>query len=154
TLSRSPLPCAESFWEAIRQSATARVVLPEGESDLERAAIHFLQKLTPEQWVQMDRDLHERVLKSQGGLQGACVNSGDLSRVLGIPLLEEASHILDEHLPIMDVAQILGAEFGLTFDGGNSEPSDADAGLAERTRSYLEKAAPLIAANAKGREQV
>ena len=61
----------------------------------------------PEQWVQMDRDLHERVLRPQGGLQGACVNSGDLSRVLGIPLLEEASHILDEHLPIMDVAQIL-----------------------------------------------
>src|SRR5262249_23061896 len=45
TLARSPLPSTESFWEAIRQSATARVVLPDAEEDLERAAIRFLQSL-------------------------------------------------------------------------------------------------------------
>lgn len=158
TLSHSPMPCAESFWEAIRQSATARVVLPDGEEDLERAAIRFLQKLTPEQWVQMDRDLNERVLLPRGGLQGACVNTGDLARMLAVPLMEEISHILGEHLPIMDVAQILGAEFGLNLDVAGSPLASASgsppAGLAERVRSYLQKATPLVAAKNKVREQV
>jgi len=45
--SQSPLPSAEAFWEAIRQSDTARVVLPDDETDLERAAVRFLQRLTP-----------------------------------------------------------------------------------------------------------
>src|SRR5205807_2428396 len=62
SMTRSPLPSAESFWEAIRQSDTARVVLPEGEEDLERAAVRFLQRITPEQWVELDQELHERVL--------------------------------------------------------------------------------------------
>lgn len=152
TLSHSPLPGAEAFWEMIRQSATARVVLPDGEEDLERAAIRFLQKLTPEQWVQMDRDLNERVLLPRGGLQGACVHTGDLARVLAVPLMEETSHILGEHLPIMDVAQILAAEFGLATEGAG--PAAPPPGLAERVRCYLDKATPLVAASNKVREQV
>ena len=32
------------------------------------------------------------------------------------PLMEEAGQILSEHLPIMDVAQILASEFGITSD--------------------------------------
>src|SRR5262249_50295987 len=72
TMSRSPLPSAESYWEAIRESATARVVLPDNEQDLERAAVRFLQSLTPEHWAGLDKDLHERVLLPRGGLHGAC----------------------------------------------------------------------------------
>ncbi|HYP62952.1 MAG TPA: hypothetical protein VEQ16_03655, partial [Acidocella sp.] len=106
TLARSPLPSTESFWEAIRQSATARVVLPDAEEDLERAAIRFLQSLTPQQWVNLDKELHERILAHRGGLNGACTQSGDLSRMLAVPLMTEAIQILSEHLPIMDVAQI------------------------------------------------
>ncbi len=165
TLSRSPMPCAESFWAAIRQSATARVVLPEGEDDLELAAIRFLQKLRPEHWLQLDKELHERVLLPQGGLQGACVNSGDLARILAVPLMEEASHILGEHLPIMDVAQILGAEFGLECSpraprAADSPPAgpvpagQSGCSLAEQVRNYLEKAIPLVPAKHKVREQI
>ena len=58
---------------------TARVVLPDGQADLEQAALHFLQGLEPEQWLQLDRELHEKVLEPQGGLNGACMN-GDLTR--------------------------------------------------------------------------
>ncbi|MBM4071091.1 MAG: hypothetical protein FJ271_19415 [Planctomycetes bacterium] len=151
TLSHSPLPCAESFWEMIRQSATARVVLPDGKQDLERAAIRFLQKLSPEQWVQMDRELNERVLLPRGGLQGACVHTGDLTRMLAVPLMEETSNILSEHLPIMDVAQILAAEFGLASDAAGPVAPTPD--LAERVRGYLDKAAPLVAAK-NSREQM
>ena len=34
----TPMHSAESYWESIRETATARVVLPEGEEELERAA--------------------------------------------------------------------------------------------------------------------
>jgi hypothetical protein len=107
TLSRSPLPSAESFWEAIRQSATARVVLPEGEVDLERAALRFLRRLSSEQWAQLDQALQERVLTPLGGLHTACVSSGDLSRYLALPLMNEAVSCLSEHLPVTDVAESL-----------------------------------------------
>ena len=56
------MPTPDAFWEVIRQSATARVVLPDGERDLERAALRFLQTLKAEQWLLLDKELNERVL--------------------------------------------------------------------------------------------
>jgi hypothetical protein len=145
TLTRSPLPSTESFWEAIRQSATARVVLPDGETDLERAALRFLQRLLPDQWSQLDKELNERVLIPRGGLHGSCVKSGDLTRMLTQPLMEEASALLGEHLPLMDVAQILCTEFGISSDAtamlGNPE---VNAALKEPAQNYLDRAVPLI----------
>jgi hypothetical protein len=142
---QSPLPSAESFWEAIRESATARVVLPDGEQDLERAGVRFLQSLTAEHWVQFDKDLHERVLVPRGGLHGACMSGGDLVRTLAVPLLDEAVSLLGQHLPIMDVAQILGAEFGLLAEDGREGTGFAAAELEARSRSYLARTAPLLA---------
>jgi hypothetical protein len=145
TLGQSPLPSTESFWEAIRQSSTARVVLPDNEEDLERAAVRFLQRLTPEQWTALDKDLNERVLLPRGGLHGSCMNSGDLTRMLTNPLMEEAGHILGEHLPIMDVAQILAAEFGIACDG-QTETAPLHPELEGQARNYVERAVPLISA--------
>jgi hypothetical protein len=62
TLTRSPVATPDAFWDVIRQSATARVVLPDGEADLERAALHFLQNLKAENWLLLDKELSERVL--------------------------------------------------------------------------------------------
>jgi hypothetical protein len=134
TLSRSPLPSAEAFWEAIRQSATARVVLPDGEVDLERAAYKFLGALKPDQWVHLDEELHERVLARLGGLHGACVSSGDLTRNLTLPLMEEAARCLGEHLPAMDVAQV-------EFSAAAALKTDIPGQIHE----YLDRAAPLAA---------
>src|SRR5438309_2010639 len=53
--SPTPLMTTEAFWEAIQRSATARVVLPDGETDLERASARFVQELTSEQWIQLDQ---------------------------------------------------------------------------------------------------
>src|SRR5207237_5699877 len=114
TMTRSPAPSTDSFWEAIRQSATARVVLPDGEPDLERAALRFLQGLRAEQWILLDKELHERILVPRGGLHGACMTSGDMTRQLTVPLLVEAGTILGQLLSIMDVAQFLCNEAGAT----------------------------------------
>ncbi len=138
TMTKSPIPTPDAFWEVIRNSATARVMLPDNEDDLERSALRFLQGLKPEQWVQLDKDLSERILTPRGGLHAACINSGDLIRQLAMPLLQETGSILGQHLPIMDVAQILGAE--LTPDQGNGKNGELHA----QTKEYLERAASLV----------
>jgi hypothetical protein len=135
TLSRTPAASAEAYWEVIRQSPTARVILPEGQDDLERAAMRFLQGLAPEHWVQLDKDLYEQVLQPQGGLHGACI-SGDLTRVLAGPLVEAAGRYLGQLLPVMDVAQIIKNEAEATSSGE----------LQEQVRDYLKRAAPMFAA--------
>lgn len=139
TMTRSPIPTPDAFWDVIRQSATARVVLPEGEEDLERAALRFLQTLHPEQWLQLDKELNERVLAPRGGLQTACVTSADLIRQLAMPLLRESSAMLGVHLPIMDVAQILGSEF--TGRGQRQAPAELHA----EAQEYLKRAKPILA---------
>lgn len=148
TMTHSPVPSTESFWEAIRQSATARVVLPEGEEDLERAALRFLQSLHAEQWTLLDRELHERILVPRGGLHGACMNSGDLGRQLAVPLLNETGVILSQHLPIMDVAQILNDEAGQPAPNSNvngAEMNGHPAGeLGKQMHTYTDQAIPLL----------
>jgi hypothetical protein len=104
--SKSPPASTESFWESIRTSSTARVVLPDGEEDLERAAARFLSTLSPEHWTQLDQALQDRVLVHLGGLHEVCMKSGDLARSLALPLLDQAATCLSEHLPITDVAEI------------------------------------------------
>jgi hypothetical protein len=125
----SPLPSAEAFWETIRQSATVRVVLPEGEVDLERAATRFGQTLNPEQQTHLDQVLQDRVLASLGGLHTACAGTGNLLRGLALPLLNEAATYLGEHMPITDVAQV--------------ELSSAE-DVQSRIQEYLARSTPLM----------
>src|SRR5262249_34411221 len=139
TLTRSPAPSTDAFWEAIRQSSTARVVLPEQEQDLERAALRFLQKLKPEQWAELDAEIHERVLRPLGGLHNACTGAADLSRQFALPLVEEMGVLLGQHLPIMDVAEILSDE--MKAAPGADQGNGANHGLPEQVKSYLERSA-------------
>jgi serine/threonine protein kinase len=141
TLARSPLPAIDSFWQAIRQSATARVVLPEGADDLEEAALRFLQQLHADHWLMLDKELHDLVIAPRGGLHGACVAGGDLTRHLAAPLLDEASKFLSKFLPQVDVAQILVGE--VTGSEAGPVPPSSPA-LKSQTLLYLERAAPLL----------
>jgi hypothetical protein len=134
TLSGSPLPSPESYWEVIRHSPTARVILPDGQNDLETAALRFLQTVDSSHWVQLDRELYEHVLEPQGGLHGACV-SGDLTRQLAAPLLEAANKYLSQLLPLMDVAQIIKSE---------TESTSAGIDFKEHVNEYLRRAVPLL----------
>jgi hypothetical protein len=137
TSPNSPLPSAESFWEAIRQSATTRVVLPDGETDLERAAGRFLGALGAAPWDLLDQALQDGVLGPLGGLHRACTSSADLMRSLAGPLLEQAAACLGSHLPVTDVAQV---EFARVEDDGGD--------VAAQARGYFASAAPLVASRA------
>lgn len=129
TLGQTPLLSAEDYWATIRESSTNRVVLPQGESDLEIAARRFLATLTPEHWTQLDQAIGDQVLAPRGGLVRLCLDSGDLSRYFAAPLLNQALMSLSDHLPITDVAQV--------------EYSAGD-GLRERVLGYHACALPVV----------
>jgi hypothetical protein len=133
TPSHSPLPSPEAFWESIRQSATIRVVLPDGEADLERAALRFAGTLGSPQQIQLDQALQDCVLAPRGGLHAACAGSSDLVRTLALPLLDQAATFLSELLPITDVAQV-----------EQLEAQGPDGDLSGQIRDYFARARPLV----------
>jgi hypothetical protein len=136
--SPTPLMTTDSFWESIRESSTTRVVLPEGESDLEQAARHFAATLTAEQWAQLDQAFQDQVLAERGGLFKACMSAGDLVRHLAVPLLNQAVASLSDHLPVTDVAQV---ELAV----GYREEGD----LAARIQAYHARSTTLLRAGAE-----
>jgi hypothetical protein len=140
TPSRSPLPSTGTFWEAIRRSRTARVVLPEGETSLERAATQFVASLTPEQWTQLDQAIQDRVLAPLHGLQRICATGGDLMRSLAPSLIDQSASCLGTFLPITDVAQV---ELAAAAD---------ETELALKIQKYFTRAAPLVG-NADSKHQ-
>jgi serine/threonine protein kinase len=136
----TPMLSTEAFWDAIRSSGTMRLVLPDGERDMEAAARRFVRSLSADQWGQLELALQDQILAARGGLFKACAVTGDLIRHLLRPLLDQVAAVLGAHLPITDVAEV---EFST---GGDAE-------VAGRVRKYYDRAAPLLgrpAANGTG----
>ncbi len=130
---QAQMPSTETFWESIRESATARVVLPDGLDDLEQAAAEFLSMLSPDQWLQLDQALQDQVLAQWGGLLKACMGSNDLVRYLMPALLNQAVVLLGSVLPITDVAEV---EVAMS--------ADVEGEMASRIEAYHAQAAPLV----------
>jgi hypothetical protein len=133
TPTHSPMPSTEAYWDAIRESATARLVLPEGEDDMERAAEKFLKTIKREQWVHLDQAVQDQVLAPLGGLHKVCVTNSDLARALANPVLAQLATSLGNFLPITDVA-------GVEFSAAHVKKTDVSANI----RNYYAQAAPLI----------
>ncbi len=93
TLSRSPLPAIDSFWHAIRQSATARVVLPEGAEDLEQAALRFLQRAAHRPLADARQGTARTGARAARRPARRLRGGGDLTRQLAAPLLDEAEQV-------------------------------------------------------------
>src|SRR5205085_9939636 len=119
----------------IRQSSTARLVLPDGEIDLDKASGRFIDSLKADQWVQLDQALQDRVLAPLGGLHKICMTGSDLTKFLSIPLTTAAAGALGDYLPITDVAQV-------EFSAAAAGKSD----LQSQIRTYFAQAAPLVSA--------
>jgi hypothetical protein len=130
---QSPLPSTESYWDAIRDSKTARLVLPNGEVELEKAAERFVKSLTEEQSVQLDQAVQDQVLAHMGGLHKVCTTNSDLARALAAPVLVQLASSLGNLLPVTDVAD---AEF--------SSAAAHNIDLAQCVRQYYKHALPLL----------
>jgi serine/threonine protein kinase len=137
--SPTPVQSAESFWESIRESATARVVLPDGVHNLEHGARRFLDTLTEDQWTNLEQIIQDQVLAPRGGLQKALTSVTDLMRHLLSPLISQAVSCLSSHLPITDVAQVelAGEEKGTIAADGEFE-------FREHIHKYYRLAAPAL----------
>jgi hypothetical protein len=133
TPAHSPPPSPEAYWESIRNSSTARVLLPDGDTDMERAAEAFVAKLKPEQWDRLDEAMQEGLLAELGGLHHLCTAGGDLPRHLTGPMIGVAAECLGQFLPETDVAEVGFA--------GRAAPEDRSAEL----RACHAQAAPLLA---------
>jgi hypothetical protein len=129
--SPTPLVSTESFWESIRESATMRVVLPQGEERLEESAARFLAVLTEEQWLQLDQALQDQVLAPRGGLHRACLGANDPIRHLLAPLVNQAVATMSVYLPVTDVAEV-------EMSMGSSKEGE----VRDRIRTYHALAAP------------
>ena len=129
----------EAFWESVRESATHRVVLPEGVEQLETAANRFLASLNPEHWLHLDQSLQDHVLADRKGLFPACMSTNDLIRHLAVPLVNQAVATLGDYLPVTDVAQVELASAGESAadaDGHGRERADrADADVPDAGRT-------------------
>ncbi len=147
-LSPAPALSTEAFWEATRESATHRVVLPEGVEQLETAANRFLASLNNEHWSHLDQTLQDHVLAARKGLFQACMNTNDLIRHLAVPLVNQAVSTLSDYLPVTDVAQVELASAG-------ASAADADVSveseLIARMRTYQQLAVPMIGSAAAKR---
>jgi hypothetical protein len=134
TLSSSPVPSPEAYWEAIQQSTITRVVLPNNDTDLEIAGQRFLSTLGQEHWSNLDQVLQDQVLAPFGGLQKALVSGSDLMHGLGEPLVTQTAAVLGELLPITDVAQVIQQSAEATAAHGGALPASF----------CLDAAAPLV----------
>lgn len=120
----------------------SRIVLPEGQTDLEKAAVRFLQRVNINDWLELDYYLQEHVLTPLGGLHQLCMTNADLPRTLNAPLLEKAAEYLDRHLEVTDVCQAeLSSAAALGVD------------LIAQTRAFYRLAQPSIAARRGGAEK-
>jgi eukaryotic-like serine/threonine-protein kinase len=139
--SPTPMASLSSFWETSRSSSTTRVVLPEGETELERAAARFVVTLTADHWACLDQALQDEVLTARGGLSKVAFAGNDLQRYLIGPLVDRAAACLAQYLPVTDVAQVELAEVA-----GN--PTE----LARHLKASLGAAAPLVPLGAAKRD--
>jgi hypothetical protein len=129
----SPAPSAEEYWDSIRESTTARVLLPDGESDMDRSAQQFIRRLKPEQWDRLDQAVQDGLLAELGGLHHVCVTGNDLTRHLAGPLVAVAAKALGEFLPETDVAEV---EFSMAASGTEN--------IMHQLKTYFDRAAPLV----------
>jgi hypothetical protein len=136
--SPAPLPFGDPVQEAVQDTPTRRVVLPDGESDLDTAASRFLASMIrPEHYHRLDRFLQAMVLSPLGGLFNICQKNSDLVRYLANPLIDQATPFLGELMPVTDVAQV---EFSTSRIGGE---------IVERIEGYYTSAEPLVNGSCK-----
>ncbi len=129
----SALDIRDPFWEAVQGSATVRIVLPAGVTDLEQSAEQFIQSLRAEHWLGLDEWLQSEALAPMGDLHLAAAAGADIANCLGRPLIEQAAAYLGGILPITDVAQV-------EFSSAEAQHEK----LAQRISGYAVAAAPLI----------
>jgi serine/threonine protein kinase len=123
----------EALQQTLHPTNTLRVVLPEGETHLERAARRIVQSSTPEDIYRLEVALQRLVLEPRGGLISLCQLNADMTRTLVAPMVEQTTAFLCDLLPATDVAEV-----------ETSAAAARKVDLSSRIQEYYRRSAPTV----------
>jgi serine/threonine protein kinase len=90
----------------LKMTNTIRIVLPNGEERVDRAASEMLERLSAEDRQTLEYFLHRNVLEPRGGLISVSKTVSNLSKHLAGPLLAQTAAYLGDRVPAEDVTAI------------------------------------------------
>jgi eukaryotic-like serine/threonine-protein kinase len=96
----------EALQQTIRPSNTLQVVLPSGETHLERSAKKMASTVKEEDIDRLETALEKLVLEPRGGLTALCNLNADMIRTLVGPMVEQTTAFLSDLLPATDVTEV------------------------------------------------
>lgn len=123
----------ESVQATLQLSNTMRVVLPDGDDQLDHAAANLLNSLADEELARLHDLLDRLVIEPRGGLVDLCRTNSDLYRGLLVPMIEQAAAFLANAVPAQDVTEV-----------ELSSQAAKKGTLAERIQHYLKLAVPQM----------
>jgi len=96
----------EALQQTIHPTNTLQVVLPSGETHIERSAKKIVAIVKPEDIDRLEVALQKLVLEPRGGLTALCNLNADMVRTLVSPMVEQTTAFLGDLLPTTDVTEI------------------------------------------------
>lgn len=129
----------EALQQTLHPTNTLNVVLPGGETHIDRSARKVVKSVRPEDVLRLEVALQKLVLEPRGGLTALCLLNADMSRTLVAPMVEQATAFLSDLLPVTDVTEV---------EVSTSRARKAD--LPTRIRDYYTRAVPPCGAEGAG----
>jgi serine/threonine protein kinase len=96
----------EALQQTIHPTNTLQVVLPSGETHIERSAKRIVQSVKPQDIQRLETALQKLVLEPRGGLVAVCQINADMHRTLVAPMVEQTTAFLGDLLPVTDVTDV------------------------------------------------
>jgi hypothetical protein len=96
----------EALQQTIHPTNTLQVVLPSGETHIERSAKRIVQSVKPQDIQRLEIALQKLVLEPRGGLVTVCQMNADMQRTLVAPMVEQTTAFLGDLLPVTDVTDV------------------------------------------------
>jgi hypothetical protein len=121
----------EALQQTLHPTNTLQVVLPSGETHIDRSAAQVLKLVKPQDVVRLEHALQKLVLEPRGGLTSLCRINVDLLRTLVAPMIEQTTAFLGDLLPITDVTEV---------EVSTSKAIKVDVGV--RVQDYHKRAVP------------
>ena len=123
----------EALQQTIHPTNTLQVVLPNGETHIERAAKRIVQSVKPQDIQRLETALQKLVLEPRGGLVALCQLNADMQRTLVAPMVEQTTAFLGDLLPVTDVTDV---------ETANARVKKVE--LSTRIQDYLRRSAPPL----------
>jgi len=96
----------EALQQTIHPTNTLQVVLPAGETHIDRSAKKIVQSLKPQDLQRLETVLQKLVLEARGGLISLCQLNADMLRTLVAPMVEQTTAFLSDLFPTTDVTDV------------------------------------------------